>query len=249
MTRAARLYVVLTALFLVCLFMAEVTGGKLFAVDVPDFSFLGLFEVTTFTMTLGVIPFPVTFVITDLMNEYFGRKGVRFASLLGMGCLLLAYGLILIDLRIKAAPLSAVKDAEFEQVFASSGAIIIASLSAYLIGQIIDIHVFHFLRNRTRNRHIWLRATGSTVVSQLVDSFVVIYLAFGTALASEPWPLRQVGEVATTNFLYKLLVAIAITPLIYAAHALIDRLLGREALVLQERAARDQAFVVTPWPG
>jgi len=243
MSRGQRLFVILVGLFIAFLFMAELTGGKLFQVP------FGFFGIDVFTMTLGVIPFPLTFIITDLLNEYYGRKGVRFTTLLGMAALVVAYVIIVIDLRIPAASFSPVSDDSFRNVFANSGAIIFASMIAYLVGQIIDMQVFHYLRNRTRERHIWLRATGSTIVSQLIDSFIVIYLAFGSGIGTQTLPLSDVMSIASTNFVYKLIVAIAITPLIYLAHALIDRYLGREGVVLRQQAASDEAFVVVPYPG
>ncbi|HVK37162.1 MAG TPA: queuosine precursor transporter [Candidatus Kapabacteria bacterium] len=243
MSRGQRLFVILVGLFIAFLFMAELTGGKLFQVP------FGFFGIDMFTMTLGVIPFPLTFIITDLLNEYYGRKGVRFTTLLGMAALVVAYVIIVIDLRIPAASFSPVSDDSFRNVFANSGAIIFASMIAYLVGQIIDMQVFHYLRNRTRERHIWLRATGSTIVSQLIDSFIVIYLAFGSGIGTQTLPLSDVMSIASTNFVYKLIVAIAITPLIYLAHALIDRYLGREGVVLRQQAASDEAFVVVPYPG
>ena len=249
MTRGQRLFVILSGLFIAFLFMAELTGGKLFQVGVegvPPFSFFGL---DVITMTLGVIPFPVTFIITDLLNEYFGRRGVRFVTLLGMVALIGAYLLILIDIRIPAARFSPVTDEAFQNVFANSGAIIYASMVAYLIGQFIDMQIFHFIRRKTANRHIWLRATGSTLVSQLIDSFVVIYIAFGSGIGTQTLPLDQVGGIAATNFLYKVVVAIAITPLIYLGHNLMDRYLGKEAEALQEKAQKDEAFVVTGYAG
>jgi uncharacterized integral membrane protein (TIGR00697 family) len=243
MSRGQRLFVILVGLFIAFLFMAELTGGKLFQVP------FGFFGIDMFTMTLGVIPFPLTFIITDLLNEYYGRKGVRFTTLLGMAALVVAYVIIVIDLRIPAASFSPVSDDSFRNVFANSGAIIFASMIAYLVGQIIDMQVFHYLRNRTRERHIWLRATGSTIVSQLIDSFIVIFLAFGSGIGTQTLPLSDVMSIASTNFVYKLIVAIAITPLIYLAHALIDRYLGREGVVLRQQAASDEAFVVVPYPG
>src|SRR5688500_481379 len=209
MHRGQRLFVILVGLFIAFLFMAELTGGKLFQIP---FGFLGI---DVFTMTLGVIPFPLTFIITDVLNEYYGRKGVRFATVLGMVALVIAYVIIIVDLRIPAASFSPVTDDAFQNVFANSGAIIFASMIAYIIGQLIDMQIFHYLRRKTRNRHIWLRATGSTLVSQLIDSFVVIYLAFGSGLGTQTLPLEQVVSIASTNFLYKVIVAIAITPLIY----------------------------------
>lgn len=249
MTRGQRLFVILNSLFVAFLLLAELTGSKLFQVDVSSWPLLPSLGIPVFTMTLGVIPFPVTFIITDLLNEYYGRRGVRFTTLLGMSAVLLVYGVILIQLAIPAASFSPVSDAAFESVFASSGVIIIASIVAYLIGQLIDIQTFHWLRKKTKNKHVWLRATGSTVVSQLIDSFVVIFIAFGSPLAKQPLPMGQVAEIASTNFVYKLLVAIAITPVIYLGHKLMDRYLGKEAEHLQDKAQRDQAFPITPYPG
>jgi len=228
-TRGQRLFLVLMAMFLTFLIMAEVTSSK----------FITLFG---FTMTMGVIPFPVTFIITDLMNEYFGRKGVRFVTLTGMAMLVLVYVLILIDVAIPAAPNSPVPDEAFRMVFANSGMVIIGSMVAYLIGQLLDIQVFHWLRRKTGNRHIWLRATGSTVISQLVDSLVVLYIAFGASM-----PLADLTAIGLTNYLYKFLIAVSITPVIYLAHHVIDRWLGDEARHLSGSAKEDLSFELIPW--
>ncbi|TGL63996.1 VUT family protein [Leptospira ognonensis] len=202
------LYAVLLSLFLTFLLMAELTGSK-------------LFSAFGFTMTMGVIPFPITFIITDLLNEYFGRKVVRATTLLGMLMIALAYVLIVIDIQIPAGPNSPIDDHSFNTVFANSGLVIIGSIIAYLIGQFIDIQVFHYLRKKTAGKHIWLRATGSTILSQLIDSYVVIFIV----LWSSHTPSSMV-EISNTNFLYKLAVAILITPLLYAVHIYIDRYLG-----------------------
>lgn len=248
MTRGQRLFVVLTGFFTAFLFLAEMTGGKLFRIDMAGTAVERWLGIEAFTMTLGVIAFAPTFVITDLMNEYFGRRGVRFATFLAMAALVVAYGVILVDVRIPAWERSPVGDEAFRSVFLTSGAIIVASIVAFLIGQLIDLQVFHMLRRRTGNRHIWLRATGSTIVSQLVDSFVVIWLAFGW-LTSKPLRPDELFAISATNFTFKLLVAIAVTPVIYAAHAWIDRFLGNEGETLRARALADEAFVITPFAG
>jgi uncharacterized integral membrane protein (TIGR00697 family) len=248
MTRGQRLFVILNGLFIAFLLMAEVTGGKLFQVSVAGWPIISALKIDTFTMTLGVIPFPITFIVTDLLNEYYGRKGVRFTTLLGMAAIACAYLLILIDINITAASFSPVTDDAFRNVFANSGAIIFASMIAYLIGQFIDIQVFHLLRKKTANKHIWLRATGSTIISQLIDSFVVIYIAFGSGLGTRTLPLNEVSSIALTNFVYKVIVAILITPLIYLGHRMINRYLGTEAEALLEKAHKDESFNVTPYP-
>jgi hypothetical protein len=110
-------------------------------------------------------------------------------------------------------------------IFRQGLGIIVGSLSAFLIGQLLDAFVFHKLRKYTKNKMIWLRATGSTVVSQLIDSFVVIFIAF---YVFGNWSLDQVMTVSTNNYIFKFFIAVALTPLIYFAHYLIDRWLGKE---------------------
>jgi len=204
------LYVVLLSLFLTFLLMAELTGSK-------------LFTAFGFTMTMGVIPFPITFLITDLMNEYYGRKIVRMTTLIGMVMVSLAYLLIVVDMLIPASPDSPISDDAFNMVFANSGLVILGSVLAYLIGQFVDIQIFYFLRKKTQGRMIWLRATGSTILSQLLDSYVVIFVAL-----SKYHGVSKLISISNTNFLYKMGVAIAITPLLYGLHQLIDSYLGAE---------------------
>lgn len=248
MTRGGRLFVVLTSVFVGFLVLAEFFGGKLFDVDVSGTGIFPAIGIDSFTMTLGVIPFPITFIITDLMNEYYGRKSVRFATLIGMGVLLGIYLLIFAVRGIPANGFSAVSDEAFTAVFASSQAIIIASVIAYLVGQLIDIQVFHRMRLWTGGRHIWLRATGSTIISQLIDSYVVIYLGLGL-FAQKPIPFAEATLIARNNFIYKLLVAVAITPLIYLGHRLMEKYLGEEAPYLQKKAEKGEAFVTPFSPG
>ncbi|RHX90500.1 queuosine precursor transporter [Leptospira stimsonii] len=212
LTKPLKLFIALNGFFLTFLILAEVTGSKLFV------SF-------GFTLTMGVIPFPVTFIVTDLLNEYYGRKGVRFTTLVGMVMIFVAYFLLMLDMWIPAAPNSPVDDHSFNIVFGNSGKIIIGSIVAYLVGQLIDIQIFHFIRVKTKNKFIWLRATGSTIVSQLVDSFVVIYIALSGGKLS----FEELNQISTNNFLYKCGVAVAITPIIYGAHKLLDWYLGADA--------------------
>ncbi|XDD51980.1 queuosine precursor transporter [Leptospira sp. WS92.C1] len=229
LSRPLKLLIVLNAFFLTFLILAEVTGSKLFV------SF-------GFTLTLGVIPFPVTFIITDLLNEYYGRKGVRFTTLVGMVMIFVAYFLLMLDMSIPAATNSPVDDHSFNVVFSNSGKVIVGSIVAYLIGQLIDIQIFHFIRVKTKNKYIWLRATGSTIVSQLVDSFVVIYIA----LSGGKLTFQELNQISTNNFIYKCGVAIAITPLIYAAHKTIDWYLGANAEVMIQSAMDEGRSNVEP---
>lgn len=215
MDKRVILFTVLSAIFLTALILAETTGGKLIQMAVGD----GL----VFTLTMGVIPFPVTFIVTDIINEYYGRKGIRFITVLGMVMVLFALLLLQIEMAIPAAAISPVPDAAFNTVFGVSARIILGSLTAYIIGQFVDIGVFHAIRKRTKGSMLWLRATGSTIVSQLIDSFVVLFIAFYGPLSA-----GQILGIGLTNYLYKFAIAVAITPLLYLVHAGVDRYLGHE---------------------
>lgn len=213
MDKRLKLFTGLSAVFLTALIMAEVTGGKLIE--------LRLSESIAFTMTMGVIPFPITFIVTDILNEYFGRRGIRFVTFVGMAMVAFALLLLQIDMAIPAALISPVTDENFNAVFGISARIIVGSLTAYVIGQLVDIAVFHFIRERTGGKMLWLRATGSTLVSQLIDSFVVLTIAF-----LGPLTMGQILQIGATNYVYKFTIAVAITPLLYVVHSLVDRYLG-----------------------
>ncbi len=232
--KKTKLYIILNALFLTFLLLAELTGFKLITLDLTNlFTLIGISTLlpTKFIMTMGVIPFPMTFLITDVLNEFYGKKMVRFTTLLGMFMVAIAYVIIFIDLRIPANEISPVDDISFEKVFASAGLVILGSITAYLIGQLIDIQVFHFIREKTKGKMVWLRATGSTIISQLIDSFVVIFIAFGKYESSEIFGLpffhytniSSLTNISLTNFFYKLIIAILLTPAIYLIHNLIEK--------------------------
>ena len=186
------------------------------------------------TYTTGVIIWPIVFIMTDIINEYYGKKGVRFLSFLAAG--IISYAFMVSYIAIHAAPadwwvtINESKgipnmDISYGAVFGQGMNIIYASLIAFVIGQMIDIMVFQKIKKITGNKYLWLRATGSTIISQAIDSFVVIYLAF---YVSANWPLNQVMAVALNNYIYKFIIAIAITPLLYLIHRIIDRYLGEE---------------------
>ena len=215
------LYLVLGGFFVSNALLGEVLGGK-------------LIQVGPFTMSMGVVVWPVVFLTTDLINEYFGKPGVRRLTLLTVGLILYAFLVILVALQIPAARISPVSDEAFRNVFGQSLWIIVGSVTAFLISQLVDVVVFWVFRDRTRGRHLWLRATGSTAISQLIDTFVILAIAFwlpGKISTRDFWGL------ALLNYSYKLGIAILLTPLIYAAHHAIDGFLGeREASKLMTEA-------------
>jgi uncharacterized integral membrane protein (TIGR00697 family) len=167
-------------------------------------------------LSIGVIPWPVVFLTTDLVNEYFGKAAVRKLTMLAVGMIAYSFIILFVSTRVEAWSGSPVTGEQYGAVFGQSQWIIIGSLTAFLISQFVDVILFAALKRRTGHRMLWLRATGSTVVSQLVDSFVVGYIAF------------VVPRLLTGNYLFKLLVAIIVTPLIYLAHGAIDRYLAGE---------------------
>lgn len=233
LTRPQKVYVVCAAVFLTALVIAEATAGKFFtAFRLPSpLTILGV-EFESVVMTAGVIAFPVTFIVTDVMNEYFGKAGIRFVTYAGLAMVVFAFGLLQIALATPTAPISPVPDEAFAAVFGTTSRVIVGSLIAYLVGQLIDIALFHRLRQWTEGRHLWLRATGSTLGSQFIDTFVVLVVAFAGQLA-----LGEIVAITLFNYGYKVAIAIAITPLVYLGHHLIDRYLGdEEAEQLIERA-------------
>jgi len=224
MDKRIKLYTVLSSIFLTALILAEITGGKLIGLTISDA--LG------FTLTMGVIPFPITFIVTDIINEYYGRRGIRFITFVGMAMILMALLVLQIDMLIPAAAISPVTDDSFNAVFGVSVRIIIGSLTAYLVSQLVDIYVFHLIRKRTGGKLLWLRATGSTVISQLIDSFIVLFIAFLGQLS-----VQQILLIGITNYIYKFGIAVGTTPLLYLIHAVVDRYLGEEtARELMKRA-------------
>lgn len=236
LNRAQKLYVICAAVFLTALVVAEATASKFFtAFDLPfALSIFGQ-EFTRVTMTAGVIAFPVTFIVTDLMNEYYGKRGIRFVTFVGMAMIVFEFGLLWIAQAVPVDPASPVSQDAFAEVFGSTQRVIVGSLTAYLLGQLADITLFHWLRGLTQGKHLWLRATGSTFGSQFIDTFVVLSVAFVGQLS-----IQEIIAITLFNYGYKFLIAIGITPIIYGAHYVMDRYLGHErAESLREDAADD----------
>ena len=250
--KSGKLFVVLAGFFLTNAILAEFVGIKIFALeptlglDPLDWSLFG--QTGTLNFTAGVLLWPFVFVMTDVINEYYGRRGVRFISYLAV--LFIVYAFVFAFMAIRAVPADwwvgsyeaqGIPDmqAAFAGIFGQGLWVIGGSLVAFLIGQLLDVAVYHRVRRITGEKYIWLRATGSTVISQLVDSFIVLYIAF--VLGPPRWSLDLFLAVGTLNYAYKFLMAVMMTPLIYLAHALIDRYLGDEAPKMKEAAAEDHA--------
>lgn len=217
------IYLILAGLFVANALLGEILGGK-------------LIQAGPYIMSLGVIPWPVVFITTDLINEYFGKSGVRRLTFLTVALILYSFAVIFIAMGIPASPISPVKDDAFNAVLGQSQWIIAGSVTAFLFSQLIDVFVFWMFRDATGGKKLWLRATGSTAVSQLVDTFVILSIAFWLPGKIET---KDFLNLAFTNYTYKFVIAVCLTPLIYAAHAAIDRYLGAESEELVLAAARE----------
>lgn len=226
-----RLYVWLTAFFVASLLIADIVGIK-------------LFQIGPVQHTCGMLTFPVTFLLTDLINEYYGKKGARRITFIGLAMAVFVF--IVMNIAQAMPYLDApfnVKREHFDAVFGSAKIMYIASLCAYLVGQLLDIWVFHLLKRATKGRLLWLRATGSTIVSQMIDSFVVSYIAFSLGrrvFVSPDSPPAEFGEVlkiAATGYGLKFVLAVAITPLIYAGHGIMHRWFGLTPLPADDARA------------
>jgi uncharacterized integral membrane protein (TIGR00697 family) len=238
-TSAQILYVWLTAFFVSCLLIADIIGIKLFQFPLGfEFRIPGIQEpISSITHSCGMLTFPVTFLLTDLLNEYYGKRAARRVTFIGLAMALFVFVVMNIAQAMPFLPKPFnIAPEHFDAVFGSAKIMYIASVTAYLIGQLCDIWVFHALKKLTRGRLLWLRATGSTVISQTLDSFVVTYLAFGLGRrilndpTAAPMPFSEILQTAATGYLLKFVIAIAITPLIYAGRSAIHRWFGLQPL-------------------
>jgi uncharacterized integral membrane protein (TIGR00697 family) len=248
--RPQRLFLVLTGFFVANALLAEFIGVKIFALEdtlgVAPFEWNLFGQSGSLSFTAGTLLWPIVFVMTDVINEFFGKRGVKLISWLTVA--LIVYAFLFAYAAISLAPAGwwvgvgrdqGVPDyqAAFAAVFGQGLWIIGGSVTAFLIGQLIDVSVFHRIRRATGERMVWLRATGSTAVSQLIDSFIVLYIAF--VLGPQQWSMSLFLAVGTVNYVYKMCAAIALIPAIYALRALIRRYLGAEtAEAMRMEAAR-----------
>lgn len=217
-----KLFFVLGATFLTCFLVGDILGGKLVQTE-----FLGM----SFTTTVGMVPFPVTFLLTDVLNEFYGKKPARFVTLVGFAMAILAFVIIYIAGAIPIAPVTrapdwaGVNESSFNNVFMGSQRMLLASLCAFLVSQLVDIWVFNFLKKLSGSRFLWLRATGSTLVSQGIDTVVINCAAWVGVMSG-----AQILNVIVSAYGLKMLLAIGLTPLIYVCHGLLVRGLGIQPL-------------------
>lgn len=243
---------ILGGIFIANALIAEVIGVKIFSLE----DSLGIKRANinlfgspfSFHLTAGVLLWPVVFIMTDIINEYYGPRGVKFLSYLAIG--LISYSFLIYNAAINLAPSEYFSigngidkpNNAFKGIFGQGLWIIIGSIMAFFIGQVLDVFIFHRIKKVTGEKGIWLRSTGSTLVSQLIDSFVVLFIAFyvGKRIQTgqgEPWSIHQVLVTGTGNYIYKFAVAIILTPVIYLIHGWIEKYLGHDLASQMKNAA------------
>ena len=246
--RPTKMFVIFTAFFVANALIAECIGGKIFSLEkllglVPsNFTLFGQ-KGLSFNLTCGVLLWPLEFVMTDIVNEYYGPKAVRRISYTAVALIL--YGFIMFYLAMGVPPAdfwysTGVQDGipdmnkAFNGVFGQGMWIIAGSIIAFLVSQIVDVTVFHKIKKYTGEKKIWLRATGSTLISQLVDSFIVLFIAFKIG---KGWTWQLVLAICLVNYAYKFTMAILLTPLIYFVEKRIEKYLGHEITYKMKRSA------------
>ena len=250
--KSTKLFIFLGGFFIVNALTAEMIGVKIFSLE----DTLGVQRANinifgspfSFHLTSGVLLWPVVFVMTDIINEYYGPRGVKFLSYLTIG--LIGFAFFVINAAIHLSPSEYFSvgngidkaDNAFRGIFGQGVWIIIGSMVAFLVGQVLDVLIFHRIKKLTGEKSIWLRATGSTLVSQLIDSYVVLFIAFyiGKRIQTgqgDPWSMHQVMVTGTGNYIYKVAVAVLLTPAIYGVHALIEKYLGNKLAIELRTAA------------
>jgi uncharacterized integral membrane protein (TIGR00697 family) len=222
--RRHKLFLVLTAIFMTCFVVGDIIGGKLVSWTMFGFSF---------TTTVGMVPFPITFLLTDVINEFYGKRAARFITLVGFGMGVLSFAIIYLSASIpfadftRVATWGGVNEKAFNTVFLGSLRMIIASLCAFLVAQFVDIAVFQLLKRLTSNRMLWLRATGSTVASQLIDTITITFVAWTGQRTT-----AEIINIIYTAYGLKILIALGLTPLVYLSHALVERSLGIQPILI-----------------
>jgi len=251
-----KLFYLLAGFFVTNAILAEFIGVKIFSVEKTlgqesmNWTLFGV-EGLGFDMSAGVLTWPIVFVMTDIINEYFGTRGVKYLSYMTVA--LICFAFIIIYGAIAVSPndwwqsISGIvegderrsidnMDLAFAKIYGQGMWIIVGSLVAFLVGQLVDVMTFHRIKKITGEKKVWLRATGSTLVSQFIDSFVVLFIAF---YIGADWDLVRVIAIGCVNYTYKFAMAILLTPLIYLAHYVIDNYLGEQlAHTLKTEAAK-----------
>jgi queuosine precursor transporter len=246
--KGTHLFLILSGFFLTNALIAEFIGIKIFSLEdtlgIAAFNWSAFGEGGSLQFTAGVLLWPFVFTISDIVNEYYGRRGVQFLSFLGAGLIVYAFAMVFMAMHLAPASwwvgtgeTAGVPNMQhaFEAIFGQGLWIICGSLTAFMVGQLVDVFVFQWVKRKTGERHVWLRAVGSTLVSQLIDSYIVLYIAF--VLGPQHWSVSKFLAIGTVNFLFKWGSAFAMLPLLYAIHWAIERYLGADEAAKMKQEA------------
>jgi uncharacterized integral membrane protein (TIGR00697 family) len=249
-----KLFIILGCFLIANAILAEFIGVKIFSVEESlglakfDINLFGV-EDLSFNMSAGVVTWPLVFIMTDIINEYYGTKGVKFLSYLASILIAFAFLVVFLSIKLVGADFwvnqtingeNVNMNNAFTGIFGQGLWIIVGSITAFLVGQVADVTIFHNIKKLTGDSKLWLRATGSTLVSQLIDSFLVIFIAFYLN-PQYSWSWQMVAAIGLVNYTYKFIVAILMTPVLYGVHAVIDGYLGKELShqLMKDAAAKD----------
>lgn len=222
--RKTWLFIILSGLFITNAVTAELISNKLISIPIQGSLFGYAFG--PFTTVIGILPWPFVFLLTDLLNEFYGFKAVRKLSWITAGLILFCFVIVGISLQIPALELpgsSLADNKSYNLVFGQAQMVIIGSILAFLFSQLLDASLFKWIKSKTGDKFIWLRSTGSTVISQLVDSYIVLFVGF---VLTGNMKFSDYLVIAPTNYILKLLIGLALTPLIYAGHYAIRKYLS-----------------------
>lgn len=240
-TKESRLFIILSSIFVMNALISEFIGVKIFSVEETlgiskfDINLFGV-EGLSFNMSAGILTWPIIFVLTDIINEYYGVKQVRFLSILTAILIGFAFFAVAGSIWLPSSDFWSIRDLgdrtlnmddAYSAIFGQGMWIIVGSITAFLVGQMADVLIFHRIKKLTGGRMLWLRATGSTVVSQLIDSYVVIFIAFYIN-PNYDWTWQMVAALGFVGYIYKFTVALLLTPILYFVHAILDKYLGKE---------------------
>ena len=246
--KSTKLFLSITAFFVANALIAECIGGKIFSLEKifglqpSSFSLLGE-KGLSISLTCGVLLWPLEFIITDIVNEYYGPKAVKRISIIAVALIAYAFLMFFLAMNVPAADFWYGTNVDkgvpnmssaFNAVFGQGMWIILGSIAAFMVSQLVDVFVFHKIKKVTGNKKVWLRATGSTLVSQLVDSFIVLFIAF---YLGQGWSMQKVLAICVVNYCYKSIMAVILTPVIYAMENRMDHYLGKETAYKMKNAA------------
>ncbi len=248
-SRTNILWTLLATFFVANALLAEFLGVKIFSLEqslgLPPANISILGQVFQFNLTAGVLIWPIVFITTDIINDYFGRRGVKVLSYITVAILLFSF--LVVQLVIHTSPAAFWEqnfkgqlpiNQAFNAIFGQGLWIIAGSIIAFLVGQLLDAFIFEKIKKRTSSKKIWLRATISTLFSQFIDSYLVLIIAF---YYGNNFPFTWVLQVGTVNYIYKFIVAIALIPVLYLIHAIINRFIGKNQSMHLQHSAINQS--------